>query len=52
MAIGVVNRCDIANWNPPMKTIESVPNPIYKKNYKLFRRLYEQTKDIAQELST
>ena len=50
LAIGAVQRSDISKWNPAVRTIHATANPVYDKSYKLFRRLYEQTKDIAAEL--
>ncbi len=50
LAIGAVQRADIARWNPASKTIRAQPHPVYDKQYALFRRLYEQTRDIAKEL--
>jgi xylulokinase len=38
---------DIARWNPAMQTIRAARVPAYARQYPLFRRLYEQTKDIA-----
>ncbi|WP_372574577.1 FGGY-family carbohydrate kinase [Ruegeria jejuensis] len=52
LAVGLVKRGDIAAWNPPVKEITARPNAAYDKAYGLFRRLYEQTKDIAAELDT
>jgi xylulokinase len=40
-----------AFWNRPFSTVKSAGHQIYERQYALFRRLYEQTKDIAQELS-
>jgi len=51
MAIGHATRSDISRWNPPLNTISAVSNSVYDKYHALFRRLYEQTKDIAMELS-
>ncbi|HHG90138.1 MAG TPA: carbohydrate kinase [Devosia sp.] len=51
MAIGTASKEDIAHWNPVSQTIATVHQDIYDKNYALFRRLYEQTKDIAAELT-
>lgn len=51
MAVGIVTREDITQWNPASQTIEASNNPVYDKSHALFRRLYEQTKDIAKELS-
>ncbi len=49
-AVGLVERSDIAEWNPAERTIRAVPQPVYDKAFTLFRRLYEQTKDIAEEI--
>ena len=37
-------------WDAVRATIEAQPSEVYEKQYRLFRRLYEQTKDIAHEL--
>lgn len=50
LAIGQVKRDDIQSWNPVTNSIKAQGHPIFDKSYKLFRRLYEQTKDIAKEL--
>lgn len=50
VAIGAAEREDIVTWNPVASTIKAVSNPVYEKHYQLFRRLYEQTKDIAVDL--
>lgn len=49
-AIGAAAPGDIARWNPAAQTVRAVANPVYDRQYRLFRRLYEQTKDIAGEL--
>lgn len=51
VAIGEADIGDIAIWNPPEMQIKAAHVPAYAKSYPLFRRLYEQTKDIAAELS-
>lgn len=51
LAIGEVSRSDISDWNPAAQTINAASDPVYEKGYELFRKLYEQTKDIAAELS-
>lgn len=51
LAVGLVERADMAIWNPAVKHIKASKHPAYEKNHVLFRRLYEQTKDIARELS-
>ena len=52
MALGEVELADIARWNPIATQVTAAKDPAYEKNYALFRRLYEQTKDIAKELSS
>ena len=50
-AIGAVERADIARWNPVRERVTADRVDAYGRQYPLFRRLYEQTKDIAAELS-
>jgi xylulokinase len=50
LALGRVGPDDIANWNPVARHIRARSDPAYDKGYGLFRRLYEQTEDIAAEL--
>ncbi len=52
VAIGTAKINDIATWNPVKATIAAQPSATCDKQYRLFRRLYEQTKDIARELDT
>jgi xylulokinase len=51
VAIGDADIGDIATWNPPETQVKAAHVPAYAKGYPLFRRFYEQTKDIAAELS-
>ena len=51
LAVGLVKRDDMAKWNPVANTITAQPNATYDKTHGLFRRLYEQTKDIAADLT-
>ncbi|MDG1182997.1 MAG: FGGY-family carbohydrate kinase [Tateyamaria sp.] len=51
VAIGEADIGDIARWNPLETQIKATVIPSYTRNYPLFRRLYEQTKDIATLLS-
>ena len=51
VAIGEAKLDDIALWNPVASTIRSEASEVHARQYRLFRRLYEQTKDIAAELS-
>ena len=50
VAIGAAAPGDIAQWNPEIRRIKATRQPILEKHYTLFRRLYEQTKDIAHQL--
>jgi xylulokinase len=47
-AIGVV--AEITDWNPAEEVVRAVDHAVYARQYPLFRRLYEQTKDIAAEV--
>ncbi|MDJ0627538.1 MAG: FGGY-family carbohydrate kinase [Rhodobacter sp.] len=49
-AIGMAKPKDILDWNPVAESVPARPNDAYAKQYCLFGRLYEQTKDIAHEL--
>ena len=51
VALGEAELADIAEWNPINTQINATQVAGYAKSYPLFRRLYEQTKDIAKELS-
>ncbi|WP_375230236.1 FGGY-family carbohydrate kinase [Roseobacter sp. S98] len=51
LAVGLVKREDIATWNPVATSVSAQSDPQYDRSYALFRRLYEQTRDIAAELS-
>ncbi|MEQ9041810.1 MAG: FGGY-family carbohydrate kinase, partial [Silicimonas sp.] len=50
IAVGAAESDDVSAWNPAVETVEPQPQPIHESRYALFRRLYEQTKDIAAEL--
>ncbi|MDA9865540.1 FGGY-family carbohydrate kinase [bacterium] len=49
-AIGVAQPQDIAKWNAAKKTVTPAHNPSLAEHFALFQKLYQQTKDIAQEL--
>ena len=49
-SVGAVERADIASWNPVSQSISARSDSAYENSHTLFRRLYEQTKDIAREL--
>jgi xylulokinase len=50
LAVRAVEAGDIARWNPTEWVVEPMEGEVHAKQYGLFRRLYEQTKDIAREL--
>ena len=50
LAIAAAQPGDIDAWNPPERTVEPREVPAYARSYPLFRRLYEQTKDLMREL--
>ena len=49
-ALGIVGPEDIAAWNPERGRIVPRDFAVYRKQYGLFRKLYEQTRDIAAAL--
>ena len=51
VALGEAELADITDWNPIETQINAMQVAGYEISYPLFRRLYEQTKDIAKELS-
>ncbi|MEM9432694.1 MAG: FGGY-family carbohydrate kinase [Pseudomonadota bacterium] len=50
LALGQVTRADITRWNPAADQIVANPTQTYEQAHLLFRKLYEQTKDIAHAL--
>jgi xylulokinase len=50
LAVGAVQPGDIAAWNPPEREIDPHTGEVHARQYALFRRLYDQTRDIAREL--
>lgn len=49
-AVGLAKEEDIAAWNPPAREIRPERSAVHAAHYALFRRLYEQTKEIGQAL--
>ena len=47
-AIGL--PAEITDWNPAEEVLRAADHPVYARQYPLFRRLYEQTRDIAAEV--
>lgn len=50
VAVGKTMREEIVEWNPVARTIRPEAVAAYARQYPLFKRLYEQTKDIAHAL--
>lgn len=50
LAVGAAAPDDISQWNPVAENVVAESVPAYDRNYALFRRFYEQTKEIAVEL--
>ncbi len=50
LAIGRAQPADIDAWNPPDRTVPPRDVPAYAQSYPLFRRLYDQTRDLMREL--
>ncbi len=50
VAVGEANINDIGKWNPAVRQVTAKEVPAYSRAYGLFRRLYEQTKNIAEEI--
>jgi xylulokinase len=50
LATGKAVPADIARWNPPAGVIDPETDPAYDRLWPLFRRLYDQTRDIMAEL--
>ena len=50
LAVGTAEPDDIVEWNPVAEHVAAERDPVYDRNHALFRRLYEQTKNIAVAL--
>lgn len=50
LATGTATEEDIEAWNPAARSITPAPTEAHARQYRLFRRLYEQTKDIMADL--
>ena len=50
LAIGAASPADIDAWTPPDRVVEPRDIPAYARGYPLFRRLYDQTRDIMHIL--
>jgi xylulokinase len=50
MALGEAAKADLGSWNPVERTITAHNDPVYERQFRLFRALYEKTGDIAHDL--
>jgi xylulokinase len=52
LGIGDVRKRDILDWNPEERRIkpDRKNRPVYERRYKIFRQLYERTRDLMAEL--
>ncbi len=52
-AVGDVRKDDIGRWNPVESAIRPQPDTagVYQKQYGVYRKLYEQTRDLMAELT-
>jgi len=50
LAVGAVEPGDIARWNPAARKVAPQATEAHSRHYALFRRLYQQTRDIAHAL--
>lgn len=50
LAVGLTNPGDITKWNPVDYTVPAQSHTAYAKTYRVFRALYEQTKDLMAAL--
>lgn len=50
LAVGAAQPGDMATWNPVAETVEAERHEVYERQYPLFLKLYERTKDIMAAL--
>lgn len=50
VAIGAASPADIDRWNPVERIVRVEAEPAYDRMYPLFRKLYDQTRDIMSDL--
>lgn len=51
VAVGRVVPDEIIEWNPVVRVVQPVAEAVYARQYPLWKRLYQQSRDIAQELA-
>ncbi len=50
LAVGLAKPGDISHWNPVDYTVQAQAHAAYARQYKIFRALYAQTKDLMAAL--
>jgi xylulokinase len=52
LGVGDVRKRDILDWNPEERRIKPDPKnrPVYERRYKVFRQLYERSRELMAEL--
>ncbi|MCP4382042.1 MAG: FGGY-family carbohydrate kinase [Hyphomicrobiales bacterium] len=50
LAVGDVDRGGIAKWNPIEAEIEASPSDVYRRQYKVFREIYNRNADLMHRL--
>ena len=51
LAVGLANPGDIARWNPVAQVVKADNHTAYAKQYPIFLKLYDQTKDLMAALT-
>lgn len=51
LAVGAVDRSELANWNPESRLVHPTGNQVYENGYSVFRDLYEQTRGLMHQLN-
>ncbi len=50
LAVGNATLDDLGKWNPVAETVTAKGAEVYTRQYRLFRQLYEQTREISKGL--
>jgi xylulokinase len=50
LGVGDVKRGDVRAWNPVASEIVPNPSDAYRRQYDIYRGIYEQTKDLMREV--
>ena len=50
LGVGDVKREDIRRWNPAASEIAPQPSETYRRQYRIYRGIYDRTKDLMREI--